>query len=113
MLDEALRQLTRPKQPSVHEGPPGSILVDLREVAGYESGLAHRAVEWLRSAHHYGVRRIAFLASSAVLRTAIEVAARTSAVKVRMFEHEANARQWLSSNSTHRSAAYAVPCLDA
>jgi len=88
MLDEALAPLgcsqTR-----------GGVLVDLRDVAGYESGCATRAREWLSNARQWGLRRVAVVTSSSVLRTAGHMAAYQCGVEFRMFEREDRAEQWL------------------
>lgn len=78
---------------------PSSILVDLREVAGYESGCAALAHRWLLEAHRAGVQRIAFVASSSVLRTVTRVASSRAAVDLRVFEDEPTARSWLSAGT--------------
>jgi hypothetical protein len=75
---------------------PSSILVDLREVAGYESGCATLAHRWLLHAHRSGVRRIACVASSSVLRTVTRVASSETCVDLRVFEDEPTARTWLT-----------------
>jgi hypothetical protein len=77
--------------------PPG-ILVDLREVAGYESGCASLAQRWLLDAHRSGVQRIAFIASSSVLRTVTRVASSGTSVALRIFEEESTARSWLAAD---------------
>jgi hypothetical protein len=85
------------------EAPP-EILVDLRDVAGYEEGCARMAAEWLRRAHRLGVRKIAFVASSTVLRTATRLAATSSYVRLRTFEHERAARTWLARDDSEEPA---------
>ncbi len=74
---------------------PVAVLIDLRDVAGYESGCAHLACELLRSAADRGVRRVAFLAASAVLRTAATLASLHSDVHLRFFADERAAQRWL------------------
>lgn len=90
MVDAALRAWERGDAAGL------DVLVDLRDVAGYDSGCVHLAAQWLHDAHRRGVRRIAFLASSSVLRTATRLAAERSRVDLRTFEHEPAARAWLS-----------------
>jgi hypothetical protein len=75
---------------------PSSILVDLREVAGYESGCAALAHRWLLDAHQSGVQRIACIASSSVLRTLGRVASSRATVALQVFEDEPTARSWLT-----------------
>jgi len=72
------------------------ILVDLREVSGYDADCVRRAEEWLTVARRHGVRRIAFIASSIVFRTAALLVARRTTIDVRTFEHEPEARRWLT-----------------
>jgi hypothetical protein len=52
------------------ESAPAGLLIDLRDVSGYESGFAAIVAELLEGAHTCGVRRVAILASSSLLRTA-------------------------------------------
>jgi hypothetical protein len=75
---------------------PREILVDLRDVAGYERDVVRMANEWLRTAHDHGVRRIAFVASSAVVRTAMRLASEHAGVTLRTFTDQEAARAWLS-----------------
>lgn len=79
---------------------PSEILVDLRDVAGYETGCLRLAREWLRIAHTRGVRKIAFVASSTVLRTATRMAAEEAHVSLEFFHHERAAKQWLTGVAT-------------
>lgn len=74
---------------------PSGVLVDLREVAGYESGCATLAHRWLIDAHQRGVQRIAFVASSSVLRTATRLVSSSAAVDLKIFEDDVPARRWL------------------
>jgi hypothetical protein len=83
---------------------PQEILVDLRDVSGYEDGCARMAAEWLRRAHRLGVRKIAFVASSTVLRIATRLAATNSYVRLRTFEHERAARMWLARTDSEEPA---------
>lgn len=81
---------------------PSGILVDLREVAGYEAGCATLAHRWLLRAHTHGVERIAFVASSSVLRTATRLASSAALVDLRIFEDEPAARAWLETGGAAR-----------
>lgn len=72
-----------------------SILIDLREVSGYDAGCVRRADDWISMARRLGVRRIAFVASSLVLRIAAQMVARRAGIDMRAFEDEAEARRWL------------------
>ena len=91
MLEQALDQL----QASAEGRGPRELLVDLRDVAGYEAGIASQASEWLETAARCGIRKIAFIASSSVLRTAAQLVSRSTRIKLRMFEFEHSARSWL------------------
>lgn len=84
---------------------PTGLLIDLRNVAGYESGCAHLAYEFLRSAARRGVRRVAFLAASTVLRTAATMASLDCDVRVRFFADERSAHRWLQGGSQALIAA--------
>jgi hypothetical protein len=97
MVDQALRDWERDLDP----GLPRDVLLDLREVAGYESSCVRLASEWLRNAHQLGIRRIAFLASSTVLRIATRLASDRSGISLRTFDHEPAAREWLSDPPRH------------
>lgn len=72
------------------------VLVDLREVSGYDAGCVRRAEDWLGMARRLGVRRIAFIASSIVFRTAAELVARRAGVEMRTFDSDTQARRWLA-----------------
>ena len=75
---------------------PSNLLVDLRDVAGYETGSIRVASRWLDGAEDEGVRRVALLASSAVLATAARLASERSGVALKTFEDEDAARAWLA-----------------
>lgn len=89
MLEQTLRDLRH--EPERHP----AMLVDLRDVAGYESSCLDPAAEFLRDAATLGLTRIALVASSSVVRTASRMAAFASAVELRTFEHEPHATEWL------------------
>lgn len=91
MLEQALDDLRRTPQ----QQRPGAILVDLREVAGYEASCLRPAHQFLHEAVSLGVSRIAVVASSSVMRTASQVAAHRLTVELRTFEHEPSAKRWL------------------
>jgi hypothetical protein len=76
------------------DASPG-VLVDLRDVAGYDADAVRVANVWLRSARRRDVRKIAFVTSSSVLRTAITIAGRGTGVVLSTFDDEATARLWL------------------
>lgn len=78
------------------EGGPSAVLVDLRDVAGYESGFAIIAADLIEGVAKCGVRRVALVASSSVLRTAARVVAPHSGVHVRCFDDDLAAKRWLA-----------------
>ena len=84
------------------ESMPTELLVDLRDVAGYESGCAELAHQFLETALQSGVRRIAFVATSAVLRTAAKLLLSGSSVRVRFFQDELAAKRWLERDEPSR-----------
>jgi hypothetical protein len=86
----------------VGDAMPSEVLVDLRDVAGYESGCAEIAHQFLESAKQHGVRRIAFVATSAVLRTAAKLVLGGSGVRVRFFADELAAKVWLERDDPSR-----------
>lgn len=92
MLERALDDLRR--TPQQHRR--GAILVDLREVAGYEASCLPPARQFLHEAVSLGVRRIALVAPSSIMRTASQVAAHPLPIELRTFEHEPSAQRWLS-----------------
>lgn len=77
------------------EPAPNGVLIDLRDVAGYESGFTAIAAELLEGIRNCGVRRVAIVASSAVLRMAATVVAPSSGVHVACFDDERTAKRWL------------------
>ena len=87
LIDAALQR--------AREASPRSVLVDVREIAGYDHGCGPVARELVARAATLGIDRIAFVASSAVLRTAAHVLASRAPVPLRAFEDPAQARRWL------------------
>jgi ABC-type transporter Mla MlaB component len=90
MLARTLRSLPD------EEFAPTQILVDLRDVAGYDSDVVQLAAEWLRTARDQGVQRIAFVANSAVVRTATRLASEHAGITLRTFSDHEEAHRWLS-----------------
>lgn len=88
---------------------PANMLVDLRDVAGYEAGSIRAADAWLSGAHDQGVRKIALLASSTVLRTAARLASERSRVALRTFDDESSARAWLTAEPLETGAPVPLP----
>ncbi len=75
---------------------PQRVLIDLRNVSGYEDHCVAVATEWLAHARKRGVERIAFVANSAVVRTATDLASQRAGVPLRTFRHDDSAERWLS-----------------
>lgn len=93
MAEEALT-------PFLSAGPvPDSVLVDLRNVSGYEAACAQVARSILSQATGFGVRRIAFVANSSILRTAAEVTAQHLSAPLHTFESHEGARSWLADST--------------
>lgn len=88
MAEEALA-------PFVADQAPPRVLVDVRNVSGYEAACVGVAQGWLSRATGLGVERIAFVANSSVVRTAAEVVARHVHAPLRTFDAVANAQAWL------------------
>ena len=92
MLEETLDDLRR----SAERWDGDAVLVDLSEVAGYESACMRPAKQFLLDAASLGLTRIALVASSSVMRRATQLAASTVAVEIRTFEYEPHAARWLA-----------------
>jgi hypothetical protein len=73
---------------------PAAVVVDLRQVSGYGSGVPSLARRWLHNAQSEGVERIALIASSSVLRTTAHVLSEGLEVQLRCFLCEDTARTW-------------------
>ncbi|MEM9460977.1 MAG: STAS/SEC14 domain-containing protein [Myxococcota bacterium] len=106
MLEQALDDLRRTPQTQ----RPGAMLVDLREVAGYEASCLRPAQQFLHEAVSLGVSRIALVAPSSVMRTASQVAAHPLPVELRTFEHEPSAQRWLAPRGTTCSVTCSPRC---
>ncbi len=72
------------------------IMIDLRNVSGYEAACVELAREWLSHAQAYGVERIAFVAYSSVVRTATEVVARHLRAPLKTFDTVDAAHAWVT-----------------
>lgn len=70
------------------------VLIDLRNVSGYEAACVEVAREWLSHAQAYDVERIAFIANSSVVRTATEVVARHLHAPLKTFDTVDAAQAW-------------------
>ncbi|EDM75355.1 hypothetical protein PPSIR1_15290 [Plesiocystis pacifica SIR-1] len=75
---------------------PDAVLVDLRHVAGYGPGTPTLARDGLALARRAGVRRVALLVSSSVVRIAAQLLARNLDLELRCFPSEPAARRWLA-----------------
>lgn len=89
MVEQAWSQMQ--KDGAVHP----NVLIDVRDVAGYDNSAVQRARTLLRHAPEFGVQRIAFVANSTAVRTATRAASTHSSVALRTFHHERSARDWL------------------
>jgi hypothetical protein len=76
------------------ESPTG-LLCDLRPVAGYGPGTPALAREGLALAQRVGVRQVALVVNSSVVRTAAQMLARNLRLELRCFFGEAEALRWL------------------
>ncbi|MFO7565465.1 MAG: STAS/SEC14 domain-containing protein [Enhygromyxa sp.] len=74
---------------------PSGLLCDLRPVAGYGPGTPGLAREGLVLARQVGVRRVALVVNSSVVRTAAQLLARNLRLELRCFLGEAEALRWL------------------
>ena len=74
---------------------PAALLCDVSEVSGYGADTPLLARRWLTRAERNGVRKIAFVANSSVLRTTVELLKGRTAVDLGCFASEAGARDWL------------------
>lgn len=74
---------------------PSALLLDLRDVAGYGPGTPSIARRWLTKSDGRGVRRIAFIATSSVIRTIVRVISPDVKVQMQCFANETAAIEWL------------------
>ncbi len=91
MLQEHVDSLARHFQPSA----PLGVLCDLRSVSGYAQGTSTLAREWLARVQAAGVRRVALVAGSSVLRTAVRMIAAELNMQLRCFTGIDSAQRWL------------------
>lgn len=94
MLDDRIGELAE----RIERHTPAGVLFDLRAVAGYGPGTQSLAREWLTNARRAGIRRVAIVAPSSVLRTAALMLARDLRLELRCFFGEAEAMRWLATN---------------
>lgn len=74
---------------------PLLVLCDLRGVSGYADGTSSLAREWLRRLELADVRRVALVAGSSVLRTAVRMVASGLGMQLRCFSGVDAAMRWL------------------
>ncbi len=75
---------------------PREVLLDLRDVAGYEHACVDEASAWIERASQSGVRAVAVIAHSSVVRTLSDVASRYAGLPIRAFTQERAATEWLA-----------------
>lgn len=92
MLRESVESLAH-----LLEQSPPLVLCDLRSVSGYADGTSALARAWLARVQAFGVRRVALVASSSVLRTAVRVIATELRLQLRCFSGVEAAQRWLRS----------------
>lgn len=88
----------------VRRETPSGLLCDLRPVTGYGPGTPALARDGLGLARRVGVRRVALVVNSSVVRTAAQMLARNLRLELRCFLGEAEALRWLDGlglNPTH------------
>ena len=81
----------------VERQAPMGILCDLRAIAGYDSRASVLVREACMLVRRAGIRRIALVASSSVLRTHIRMLARDLDLELRCFLGQTEAARWLES----------------
>jgi SpoIIAA-like len=74
---------------------PSGLLCDLRPVTGYGPGTPALARDGLALARSVGVRRVALVVNSSVVRTAAQLLAHNLRLELRCFLGEAEALRWL------------------
>ena len=99
MLDARLRDAFSEFEDPGRASDVQGILCDLRAVSGYGSRTPTLARRWLGLAAEAGVRRVALIAASSVLRTAIQVISSDLKVELRCFVSEHEAHLWLRAAS--------------
>lgn len=93
MLSERLGDLVE----RIETQAPDTVLCDLRTVSGYGPGTSAVARELFMLARRAGVRRVALVATSSVLRTAALMLAHNLGLELRCFLGETEAQRWLAS----------------
>jgi hypothetical protein len=95
ILHEHVDSITRHLQPFT----PLGVLCDLRGVTGYAQGTSALARDWLARVQASGVRRVALVAGSSVLRTAVRLIAAELRMQLRCFTGVDAAQRWLRGES--------------
>ncbi|WP_146662166.1 STAS/SEC14 domain-containing protein [Enhygromyxa salina] len=91
MLSERLGDLIH----RIEHHAPDAVLCDLRTVSGYGPGTPALAREWFMLACRAGIRRVALVATSSVLRTAALALSHNLNLELCCFSGEAQALRWL------------------
>jgi hypothetical protein len=94
MLSERLGDLIA----RIETHAPDAVLCDLRTASGYGPGTSALAREWFMLARRAGVRRVAVVASSSVLRTAASMLAHDLELELCCFVGETEALRWLAAH---------------
>lgn len=90
-------------------GLPSLVLIDLRNVSGYEAPCVEVAREWLARARSCGVERIAFVANSSVVRTSTAVMAGHLEAPLQTFSVPDRAKAWLTASAAARRPTTSPP----
>ncbi|PRQ07936.1 STAS/SEC14 domain-containing protein [Enhygromyxa salina] len=114
MLSERLGDLIQ----RIEHHAPDAVLCDLRTASGYGPGTPALAREWFMLACRAGIRRVALVATSSVLRTAALALSHNLNLELCCFLGEAQALAWLGErrpvgNSGNSDARVLESSLDA
>jgi hypothetical protein len=88
---------------------PVGLVLDLHEVSGYGRDVAELARAWLSGARERGIRRIAFVAGSSVLRTVVRVISPIVPAELRCFGAAAAALEWVEGRGAAKKATREPP----
>ena len=98
ILKQALARIDEAEPDSSGDGDARQVrgaLLDLSEVSGYGSGTPTLAHRWLSQAEAKGLERVALVANSSVLRTAVKVVGSGTKVDLRCFASTSAALSWV------------------